>query len=279
MIHTMPELPEVETVMRGLDARLTGRVIARATLNRPDLRWAIPAEFAATLTGARVLGFRRRGKFMLMRLESGVSVLIHLGMSGRMLIDAPAALHEHLTLETEDGARIGFVDPRRFGALDLIRTDVEDTHRLLAGMGPEPLGNGFSAPVLRAALECKATPIKSALLDQRVVAGIGNIYASEALFRARISPRRLAGALGAARVERLVPAIRDTLTEAIAAGGSSLRDYVQPSGELGYFQHAWKVYGRTGEACERCPGPPACAGIRCVTQTGRSSFYCPATQR
>jgi formamidopyrimidine-DNA glycosylase len=171
------------------------------------------------------------------------------------------------------------VDPRRFGALDLIRTDVEDTHRLLAGMGPEPLGNGFSAPVLRAALECKATPIKSALLDQRVVAGIGNIYASEALFRARISPRRLAGALGAARVERLVPAIRDTLTEAIAAGGSSLRDYVQPSGELGYFQHAWKVYGRTGEACERCPGPPACAGIRCVTQTGRSSFYCPATQR
>jgi formamidopyrimidine-DNA glycosylase len=275
----MPELPEVETVMRGLDARLTGRVIRRATLHRPDLRWVIPPEFAAVLTGARVLGLRRRGKFMLMRLDSGVSVLIHLGMSGRMLIDSPFMLHEHLTLETEDGARIGFVDPRRFGALDLVATEAEDGHRLLAGMGPEPLGNGFSAPVLMAALEGKATPIKSALLDQRVVAGIGNIYASEALFRAGISPRRLAGALGAKRVERLVPAIKDTLLEAIAAGGSSLRDYVQPSGELGYFQHAWKVYGRTGEACERCPGAPACAGIRCFVQTGRSSFYCPMTQR
>jgi formamidopyrimidine-DNA glycosylase len=275
----MPELPEVETVMRGLDGRLTGRRILRATLHRPDLRWPIPANFAAALTGAVVLGFRRRGKFILARLDTGLSALIHLGMSGRMVIDAPFALHEHLTIETTDGARIGFVDPRRFGALDLVPTDAEDAHRLLAGMGPEPLGNGFSAPVLLAALHAKATPIKAALLDQRVVAGIGNIYASEALFRARISPRRLAGGLGAARVERLVPAIRETLVEAIAAGGSSLRDYVQPSGELGYFQHAWKVYGRTGERCERCPGAPVCAGIRCVTQTGRSTFYCPMTQR
>ncbi len=265
--------------MRGLDGRLTGRRILRATLHRPDLRWPIPANFAAALTGAVVLGFRRRGKFILARLDTGLSALIHLGMSGRMVIDAPFALHEHLTIETTDGARIGFVDPRRFGALDLVPTDAEDAHRLLAGMGPEPLGNGFSAPVLLAALHAKATPIKAALLDQRVVAGIGNIYASEALFRARISPRRLAGGLGAARVERLVPAIRETLVEAIAAGGSSLRDYVQPSGELGYFQHAWKVYGRTGERCERCPGAPVCAGIRCVTQTGRSTFYCPMTQR
>jgi formamidopyrimidine-DNA glycosylase len=265
--------------MRGLDARLTGRVLTEVTLRRPDLRWPIPPGFAAALTGARVLGFRRRGKFMLMRLGSGMSVLIHLGMSGRMLIDAPFALHEHLTLETDDGARIGFVDPRRFGALDLVPTESEDSHKLLAGMGPEPLGNSFSAPVLLEALAGKATPIKAALLDQRIVAGIGNIYASEALFRAGISPRRLAGALGARRVDRLVPAIKDTLLEAIAAGGSSLRDYVQPSGELGYFQHAWKVYGRTGEACERCPGPPACAGIRSLVQTGRSSFYCPKTQR
>jgi formamidopyrimidine-DNA glycosylase len=275
----MPELPEVETVMRGLDGRLTGRIIARAILHRPDLRWTIPPNFAETLSGATVLGFRRRGKYMFMRLGSGISVLIHLGMSGRMLLDAPFALHEHLTLETSDGGRVGFVDPRRFGALDLISTNDEDTHKLVADLGPEPLGNEFNAPFLLAALVGKATPIKAALLDQTLVAGIGNIYASEALFRAGISPRRLAGGLGAARVERLVPAVKTTLTEAIAAGGSSLRDYVQPSGELGYFQHAWKVYDRAGEPCERCPGPPACAGIRRLVQTGRASFYCPLTQR
>jgi formamidopyrimidine-DNA glycosylase len=275
----MPELPEVETVMRGLDGRLTGRTLATATLHRPDLRWPIPPHFAATLTGAKILGFRRRGKYIFMRLDSDISVLIHLGMSGRMVIDAPFALHEHLTLETNDGGRIGFVDPRRFGALDLIATIDEDTHKLVAALGPEPLGNEFNAPALLAALAGKATPIKSALLDQTVVAGIGNIYASEALFRARISPRRLAGSLGPARIDRLVPAIKTTLTEAIAAGGSSLRDYVQPSGELGYFQHAWKVYDRTGQPCERCPGPPACAGISRLVQTGRATFYCPLTQR
>jgi len=275
----MPELPEVETVMRGLDGRLTGRVIARAVLHRPDLRWPIPAELPRVLTGAVVLGFRRRGKYMFMRLDSGVSVLIHLGMSGRMVIDAPFALHEHLTIETSDGSRVGFVDPRRFGALDLIATADEDSHKLVAGLGPEPLGNFFSAPVLLEALAGRASPIKAALLDQSVVAGIGNIYASEALFRARISPRRVARALGAARVERLVPAIRETLTEAIAAGGSSLKDYVQPSGELGYFQHAWKVYDRAGSPCERCPGLPACGGIRRMVQMGRASFYCPMTQR
>jgi formamidopyrimidine-DNA glycosylase len=275
----MPELPEVETVMRGLDARLTGHVIRRASLHRPDLRWPIPPEFAATLTGAKVLGFRRRGKFLLMRLDRGVSVLVHLGMSGRMLFDAPPAKHEHLTLEMDDGTRLGFVDPRRFGALDLIATSLEDTHKLLAGMGPEPLGNEFSGPVLAAALKGKATTIKAALLDQSVVAGIGNIYASEALFRARISPRRLAGSLSKPAVERLVGAIKDTLREAIAAGGSSLRDYVQPSGELGYFQHAWKVYGRAGELCERCPGPPECSGIKQMVQAGRSTFYCERTQK
>jgi formamidopyrimidine-DNA glycosylase len=274
----MPELPEVETVMRGLDAKLTNRVIAHASLNRPDLRWPIPAGFAAALTGATVLGFRRRGKYIFMRLHTGVSVLIHLGMSGRMIIDAPFALHEHLTLQTDEGCRIGFVDPRRFGALDLIATNDEDTHRLVAGLGPEPLGNEFNAPMLLAALAGRKNPIKAALLDQSLVAGIGNIYASEALFRAGISPRRLAGQLGAKRVDRLVPAIKTTLTEAIAAGGSSLRDYVQPSGELGYFQHAWKVYDRAGQFCERCPGLPACSGIRRIVQTGRASFYCPKTQ-
>jgi formamidopyrimidine-DNA glycosylase len=275
----MPELPEVETVMRGLDGRLTGRRILRATLRRPDLRWAIPAGFEAALTSALVTGFRRRGKYIFMRLDTGISVLIHLGMSGRMVIDGPQAAHEHLLIEVAGGGQIGFVDPRRFGALDLVATGAEDAHKLVAGMGPEPLGNEFSEPVLAAALAGKATPIKAALLDQRIVAGIGNIYASEALFRAGISPRRLAGNLGLPRVQKLVPAIKATLLEAIAAGGSSLRDYVQPSGELGYFQHAWKVYGRAGEPCERCPGPPACDGIRQMVQTGRSSYYCPRTQR
>ncbi|MCB5943316.1 bifunctional DNA-formamidopyrimidine glycosylase/DNA-(apurinic or apyrimidinic site) lyase [Acidocella sp. KAb 2-4] len=275
----MPELPEVETVMRGLDARLTGRRIKRATLHRADIRWPVPPELPRVLTGARVLGFRRRGKFMLMRLDNGQSVLIHLGMSGRMLLDAPPAAHEHLTIETEEGGRVGFVDPRRFGVLDLVPTAEEDSHKLLAGMGPEPLGNEFSAPVLAAALKGRTSAIKAALLDQRIVAGIGNIYASEALFRAGIDPRRAAGKISRPRIEALVQAIRDTLREAIAAGGSSLRDYVQPNGELGYFQHAWKVYGRAGEACERCPGPPACHGIKCITQSGRSTYYCPKTQK
>jgi formamidopyrimidine-DNA glycosylase len=274
----MPELPEVETVMRGLDGRLTGRVITRAVLHRPDLRWAIPATLPEILTGATVLGFRRRGKYFFMRLDSGISMLVHLGMSGRMVIDAPFVLHQHLTLETAEGT-VGFVDPRRFGALDLIATADEERHKLIAGMGPEPLGNHFSAPVLLDLLAGKSSPIKAALLDQRIVAGIGNIYASEALFRAKISPRRLAGRLGPARIARLVPAIKATLTEAIAAGGSSLRDYVQPSGELGYFQHAWKVYGRAGQPCEHCPGRPGCAGIRRSVQTGRATFYCPLTQR
>jgi formamidopyrimidine-DNA glycosylase len=275
----MPELPEVETVMRGLDGRLTGRTITRATLHRPNLRWTIPPALPEILTGAEVLGFRRRGKYFFMRLNSGISMLVHLGMSGRMVIDAPFALHQHLSLETNDGGRVGFVDPRRFGALDLIATEDEENHRLIAGMGPEPLGNLFAPPVLLEALAGKSSPIKAALLDQRIVAGIGNIYASEALFRAKISPRRLAGRLGPARIERLVPAIKETLTEAIAAGGSSLRDYVQPSGELGYFQHAWKVYDRAGQPCQRCPGAPDCAGIRRLVQTGRASFYCPLTQR
>lgn len=275
----MPELPEVETVMRGLDRHLTGRRIAAVRLNRADIRFPVPPELPAVLTGARVLGFRRRGKFMLMRLDNGFSVLIHLGMSGRMLINGPPALHEHLTIETEDGERVGFVDPRRFGVLDLVRTEAEDSHRLLAGMGPEPLGNDFSAPVLAAALTGKSMAIKTLLLDQRIVAGIGNIYASEALFRAGIDPRRAGGRISALRIEALVQAIRDTLREAIAAGGSSLRDYVQPSGELGYFQHAWKVYGRAGQPCERCPGAPACAGIKQITQAGRSTFYCPRTQK
>jgi formamidopyrimidine-DNA glycosylase len=280
----MPELPEVETVMRGLRARLEGRVIARARIGRPDLRWPFPDGLGQLLTGARVLGFSRRAKYILMRLDRGDSVLLHLGMSGRMLIapetaDAPG-LHEHLSLHTDDGWRIGFVDPRRFGSVDLVRTDAEAAHRLLAGLGPEPLDDAFDAATLSAALRDRRTPIKAALLDQRTVAGLGNIYVSEALFRARISPQRGADSVAGARAARLVPAIKAVLTEAIAAGGSSLRDYVQPDGGLGYFQHAWQVYGRAGERCgARCPGPPACPGIRRIVQSARASFYCPRLQR
>ncbi len=281
----MPELPEVETVMRGLAARLAGRVIQQATLNRADLRWPIPPNLAARLTGARVLGLSRRAKYIFVRLDGGDSVLLHLGMSGRMnisrlgLADPLPVLHEHLVLITEDGWRIALVDPRRFGSLDLLPTAEESSHRLLAGLGPEPLGNAFTSETLSAALAGRRTPIKAALLDQRVVAGLGNIYVCEALYRARISPRRLAASVAGARAARLVPAIRATLTEAIAAGGSSLRDYVQPTGELGYFQHAWKVYGRAGEPCEACPGPPACGGIARIVQSGRSTFFCPKVQR
>jgi formamidopyrimidine-DNA glycosylase len=279
----MPELPEVETVMRGLRARLQGRTIVRAAVHRDGMRWPFPPGLARAFTGHAVESFRRRAKYILMRLSGGQSALIHLGMSGRMVIGAAGANdpppHEHLTLETDDGWRVGFVDPRRFGSVDLVATADEDAHRLLAGLGPEPLDAAFDAAMLAAALADRRTPIKAALLDQRLVAGLGNIYVNEALFRARIDPARLAGSVTRAATRRLVTEIKATLTEAIAAGGSSLRDYVQPDGELGYFQHAWKIYGRTGEACERCPGAPACPGIARVVQAGRSSFVCHRTQK
>ncbi len=279
----MPELPEVETVMRGLRARLEGHRIVHVAVNRPDMRWPLPKGLAERLTGATVLSFRRRAKYILMRISGGDSVLIHLGMSGRIVLTpgAPnaAVAHEHLVLETDNGWRMGFVDPRRFGSVDLVPTVKEDAHRLLAGMGPEPLDDSFSVATLNAALKGKRTPIKAALLDQSIVAGLGNIYVCEALFRARISPLRLAYTVPGARAARLVPAIKATLTEAIKAGGSSLRDYVQPDGELGYFQHAWKVYGREGEPCEACPGEPKCDGIRRIVQSGRSTFYCATLQR
>ncbi len=279
----MPELPEVETVMRGLRARLEGRVIVSVAVNRPDLRWAMPVTLAQRLTGARVESFRRRAKYILMRLDGGDSVLLHLGMSGRMLI-GPAnpnsvTLHEHLVMQTDDGWRVGFVDPRRFGSVDLVPTAEEDAHRLLVALGPEPLGDAFNGAVLAAALAGKRTPVKAALLDQQLVAGLGNIYVCEALFRAQIAPDRQAATIPRAGAMRLAKAIKATLMEAITAGGSSLRDYVQPDGELGYFQHAWKVYGREGQACERCPGLPSCAGVSRMVQSGRSTFYCTKTQR
>lgn len=266
--------------MRGMQARLEGRVIRRAEVRRPDLRWKLPEHLADRLTGARVLDFRRRAKYILMRLDGGDSVLLHLGMSGRITLRRRGRndpeLHEHVVLETDDGWEVAFVDPRRFGSIDLVPTDAEEQHRLLAGLGPEPLSDAFTAKFLKAALANKRTPIKAALLDQTLVAGLGNIYVCEALFRARIAPTALAGTVP---TRRLVPEIKATLTEAIAAGGSTLRDYVQPGGELGYFQHAWQVYGREGQPCPACPGPPVCDGIARLVQSARSTFYCPKLQR
>ncbi|MGG5821962.1 bifunctional DNA-formamidopyrimidine glycosylase/DNA-(apurinic or apyrimidinic site) lyase [Falsiroseomonas sp. HW251] len=297
----MPELPEVETVMRGLAAVLDGRRIAHAETTRPDMRWPFPDGLARRLTGARVTGLRRRGKYILARLDTAESLLIHLGMSGRLVAvpkagprvpwmgptgrfsDArghnnPPEAHEHLAMETEDGTRIGFVDPRRFGCVDLMPTADEDRHRLLRGLGPEPLDGAFTPAVLSAALAGKRTPMKAALLDQGVVAGLGNIYVAEALFRAGISPRRLAHSCVGKRAEKLVPAIKAVLEEAIGAGGSSLRDYVRADGELGRFQDRFAVYDREGQPCPLCPGG-SCPGVRRIVQSGRSTFYCPRTQR
>lgn len=283
----MPELPEVETVRRGLAPVMEGRAILRAQVNRPDLRWPLPERMAERLTGARVLGLRRRSKYVLADLSTGETLLIHLGMSGRMLVsgamlgefhhDHPApAKHDHVVLDMEGGARVTFNDARRFGAMDLMATGSEDAHPLLAKLGPEPLGNAFDEAYLAARLAGRMTPVKAALLDQTLVAGLGNIYVCEVLFRAGISPRRLAGNLGSRRAARLVPIIRDVLAEAIAAGGSSLRDYRQADGELGYFQHAFRVYDREGQPCVA----PGCGGtVARIVQSGRSSYYCPRCQR
>ena len=283
----MPELPEVETVRRGLLPVLEGQVIQRADVNRPNLRWPLPDRMADRLTGQRVTALRRRSKYLLADLSSGETLLIHLGMSGRMLIsgtqlgqfhhDHPAAQkHDHVVLHMENGARITFNDARRFGAMDLMATVSAETHALLASLGPEPFGNDFNEPYLLSRLKGRVTPIKSALLDQRLVAGLGNIYVCETLYRARISPLRLAGAVKKPAVTALVPIIRQVLAEAIEAGGSSLRDFRQADGELGYFQKQFHVYGREGQPCETS----GCIGtiIRTV-QSGRSSFWCPSCQR
>lgn len=283
----MPELPEVETVRRGLLPVLDGAVIDRAEVNRPDLRWPFPDRMADRLTGKRVTALRRRSKYILADLDSGETLLVHLGMSGRMLVsgaqlgsfhhDHPAPQkHDHVVLHMGNGARITFNDARRFGAMDLMRTETADQHMLLAGLGPEPFGNDFNEPYLAGRLKGRKTPIKSALLDQRIVAGLGNIYVAETLFRARISPLRLAGDIVEAQLHTLVPVIREVLAEAIEAGGSSLRDFRQANGELGYFSKRFQVYDREGDPCET----PGCAGtITRTVQSGRSSFWCPSCQR
>src|SRR5712671_8065052 len=251
----MPELPEVETVRRGLALRMTGRQIVRAELRRPDLRWPFPPMLAERLHGARIGALARRGKYILIELDETGLLLLHLGMSGRItagLTNTPPEKHDHVVLTLDDGTVVRFNDPRRFGTLDYIVRGAEGAHPLLAGLGPEPLEEGFDGAYLARALTGKMTPIKSALLDQRIVAGLGNIYVCEALYRAGISPRRLAASIGRARAERLVGGIRSVLTEAIEAGGSSLRDYVQADGGLGYFQHRWAVYGHEDDPCPGC---------------------------
>ena len=283
----MPELPEVETVRRGLEDVLTGQTIARAQVNRPDLRWPLPPDMAQRLTGQRVHRLRRRSKYILADLSSDETLLIHLGMSGRLLVSGDALgrfhhehpapeKHDHVILDTGAGARITFNDPRRFGAMDLLETARAERHPLLAKIGPEPFGNDFNETYLVGALKDRNTPIKAALLDQRIVAGLGNIYVCEALFRAGIAPTRRTRRISHSRIASLVPIIRQVLSDAIDAGGSSLRDFRQTNGELGYFQHSFDVYDREAQPCRRegCPGD-----IRRVVQSGRSSFYCRTCQR
>jgi formamidopyrimidine-DNA glycosylase len=275
----MPELPEVETVRRGLALKMSGRRIVRAELRRPDLRRPFPPALATRLDGARIGALGRRGKYILIELDADGLLLLHLGMSGRVTAGSaalPDAPHDHVVLTLDDGTIIRFNDPRRFGLIDYIERDKAAQHPLLAGLGPEPLEPAFDGAYLVARLAGKLTPVKSALLDQRIVAGLGNIYVCEALFRAEISPRRLAASIGRGRADRLVTGIRSVLTEAIQAGGSSLRDYVQADGELGYFQHRWAVYAHEGSPC---PGCDCGGGVRRIVQAGRSTFYCAKRQR
>ncbi len=295
----MPELPEVETVMRGLQPHMRGHRIVSACISGRRLRHPWPEGFAARLEGARVERLRRRAKYMLWDLDTGETVLCHLGMSGRFTVwpgtrDAPEALgafyfhgaaerepgpHDHLVLTLENQTRVIYTDPRRFGFFDLMATEEAGVHPALARLGPEPLGADFTPEHLACALRHRRGPVKTALLDQTVVAGLGNIYVCEALFRAGISPRRQAGGLAPSgrpgqRLERLVAAVREVLLEAIAAGGSTLRDHARVDGEAGGFQQHFAVYGREGEPCERCGRP-----VRRIVQGGRSTFFCPHCQR
>ncbi|MGH1445223.1 MAG: bifunctional DNA-formamidopyrimidine glycosylase/DNA-(apurinic or apyrimidinic site) lyase [Cognatishimia sp.] len=283
----MPELPEVETVRRGLMPAMEGAVIAQAHVNRPDLRWPFPENMADRLTGATVKQLRRRSKYILADLSTDETLLIHLGMSGRMLVsgdplgqfahDHPAPeKHDHVVFDMANGARVTFNDPRRFGAMDLLDTATAADHPLLASIGPEPLGNDFHEDYLVERLKNRKTPIKSALLDQKIVAGLGNIYVCEALYRANLAPERKVNKISEPQIRALVPIIREVLSDAITAGGSSLKDFRQADGELGYFQHSFDVYGRENDPCRT----PDCTGtIARITQSGRSSFYCPQCQR
>ncbi|RZJ03201.1 MAG: bifunctional DNA-formamidopyrimidine glycosylase/DNA-(apurinic or apyrimidinic site) lyase [Brevundimonas sp.] len=290
----MPELPEVETVRRGLQPVLEGATLSRVRQNRPDLRFPFPDRFPARLDGAVVKRIDRRAKYLLMPLSTGETWVTHLGMTGRFTLDgrqlgefeepAPiAGKHEHVSFCATQGKathRIGFADARRFGFMGLIPTDQIETHPWFKGLGPEPLGNGFSGAHLAEAFAGKTQNIKVSLLDQRIVAGLGNIYVCEALYRARISPLTAAGKVSKPRLETLAAVVRDVLNDAIAAGGSTLRDFANADGGQGYFQHRFDVYGREGEPCRGPEGEGGCTGVvKRIVQGGRSTFYCPSCQR
>ncbi len=285
----MPELPEVETVRRGLAPALVGKRIAKAKTKRGDLRFPFPTRFAARLKGRRVDALERRAKYLLAHLDDGMVWITHLGMTGRWSVigakqqpgdfyysEPPDPTHTHVIIDMESGKRLEFNDPRRFGYMDLIAEDALEAHPWFKGLGPEPLGNAFNLPYLKKALAGKKAPIKAALLDQRVVAGLGNIYVVEALYRASIAPTKEAGRISTQRLEKLFHAIRAVLEEAIEAGGSTLSDYAQVDGAQGGFQHRFRVYDREGETCltKDCGGT-----IQRLTQAGRSTFWCRRCQR
>jgi formamidopyrimidine-DNA glycosylase len=295
----MPELPEVETVMRGLTPVLLGRRIEKAETRRDGLRFPFPDDFAGRLTGRQITGLTRRAKYILIALDDGSTLLVHLGMTGRFTVlgvqtkplgefyhkseaaDTGIGAHDHVVLSLDDGTRVIYTDPRRFGIMDILLDDERATHKLLKGIGVEPLGNEFSGEYLAHKFASKSAPLKAALLDQRIIAGLGNIYVSEALHRSGLSPKRKAGTLvrkkaADARLEILVRHVRGILNEAILAGGSTLQDFAGADGSAGEYQQRFAVYDREGEACQR----PGCGGtIRRIVQSGRSTFYCPTCQK
>ncbi|AMO72835.1 bifunctional DNA-formamidopyrimidine glycosylase/DNA-(apurinic or apyrimidinic site) lyase [Sphingorhabdus sp. M41] len=270
----MPELPEVETTVAGLRPVLEGQRLALVEPRRADLRWPFPLDLRQRMTGAVVTALGRRAKYGFIETDRGDVMIFHLGMSGRWRID-PEEIekHDHLLLETDSGHRLALNDPRRFGSLDIVRVEDLDSYKPFISMGPEPLGDNFTGSYLKAATKNRKAPIKQLLLDQRTVAGLGNIYVCEALHMAGISPRLKGSAISKPRYERLVAAIKQVLFAAIAAGGSSLRDFVQPDGQLGYFAKDWRVYGREGKACE-CG-----ATVLRRVDSGRSTFYCSQCQK
>ncbi len=270
----MPELPEVETTVRGLRQVLESVRLSRVEPRRADLRRAIPADLRQRLTGARVIALSRRAKYGLIHTDRADTLIFHLGMSGRWRIDPSViGVHDHLVIETDGGHTLALNDPRRFGSLDLEPTDSLETFPPFASLGPEPLSDTFTTAYLQATLVHRKGPIKALLLNQTIVAGLGNIYVCEALNIARVAPSRVGGSLSATEITQLIIAIKDVLTAAILAGGSTLRDYATPSGELGYFFKQWRVYGKTGEACP-------CGGVVVRrAEAGRSTFYCAECQR
>ena len=271
----MPELPEVETTVRGLARYLDGARIERVALNRSDMRFPFPDGLVQALTGATVTGLDRRAKYGLIHTDRATTMVFHLGMSGRWRIDpAEPAKHDHMVIDTADH-RFAFHDSRRFGFVDLVDTAALEQWPAFAVMGPEPLGPGLTASHLDAALKGRKSAIKIALLDQRIVAGLGNIYVCEALYRAGIDPRRPAGKVSRLSLERLVPAIRAVLEQSIGEGGSTLRDYARPGGELGHYTSRLDVYGREGEPCR----PPCSGTVKRIVQGGRSTWFCPKCQK